>query len=81
MANDEKTLITTALREIRSLKSQLSEMQSTISLLTASRYRRVSITNYAKENGISNAGVRKQIQRGVLNAERIGNMYYIIQPI
>lgn len=69
------------IREIRSLKTQISEMQNTLTLLTAARYRRVTISDYARENNVTSQCVRKRILRGVLNAERIGNMYYIIQPL
>ena len=69
-----------ALREIRTMSKQIAQMQSTINALTASRTRRVTISDYARENNLSNGCVRKRIFRGVLNAEKIGNMYYIVLP-
>lgn len=74
------TLLTTALREIRTLKCMIDELHAQVTHLSAGATRKVSITEYSKENNLSNRCVRERIFKGVLNAEKIGGKYYIILP-
>ena len=74
------TLLTTALREIRSLKSNIEDLQRQVAHLSAGNSRKVSITEYAQSNNLSPQCVRKHIFKGILNAEKIGGKYYIIIP-
>lgn len=80
MANDEKTLLTTALREIRRLVRNVEDLSQQVRNLQAGNIRKVTITEYSQENGLSNRCVRERIFKGVLNAEKIGGKYYIILP-
>lgn len=74
------TLLTIALREIRNLKISIETLQSKVAELSATRTRKVSISEYSKETGLSNKCVRERMFNGVLNAEKIGGKYYIILP-
>lgn len=76
----EKTLLTTALREIRALIRTVDELSAKVAQLSAGHTRRVSISEYSQEKGLSNRCVRERIFKGVLNAEKIGGKYYIILP-
>ena len=78
---NQTTLLTTALREIRSLKGTIEELRTKVSELSSARIRKVSITEYSNETGLSNKCVRERIFKGVLNAEMIGGKYYIILPV
>jgi hypothetical protein len=79
-SNNEKALLTTALREIRALNRTVTELSAKIAQLSAGHTRRVSISEYSQANGISNRCVRERIFKGVLNAEKIGGKYYITLP-
>jgi hypothetical protein len=82
MANEVNptTLLTTALREIRALNKKVEELTQKVTNLSAGHTRKVSITEYSKETGLSNRCVRERIFSGVLNAEKIGGKYYIHLP-
>lgn len=80
MANEEKNMLTTALREIRRLTRSVDELRNQVIHLSAGNTRKVTITEYSQSSGLSNRCVRQRIFKGVLNAEKIGGKYYIILP-
>lgn len=87
MATEDKKMLATVLSEIRTLKrdntalrKSIADLSNAVGIIGASRTKKVTISQYAEQNGVSTGCVRKRLKRGVLNAEKIGGMYYIVLP-